>query len=106
MVGLGVARKRTKLALSAAELGRLHERIRAATDPRDKERLQVAQSTTCMRSLSRAAVVVRIACLIRASSGSLRLNFVRFLALRQLAHTHQILHGLSYRLLSGNGMRS
>ena len=36
-----MARRRTKLAMSAAELVRIKERIRAATDPRDKERLQV-----------------------------------------------------------------
>jgi transposase len=36
-----MARKRTKLAMSAAEAAQLKERIRLATDPRDKERLQV-----------------------------------------------------------------
>ena len=36
-----MARKRTKLTLSAEELGRLKQGIRAATDPRDKERMQV-----------------------------------------------------------------
>lgn len=36
-----MARKRTKLTMSAAEAAQLKERIRAATDPRDKERLQV-----------------------------------------------------------------
>src|SRR5258706_8515310 len=36
-----MARKRTKLAMSIAELVQLKERIRSATDPRDKERLQV-----------------------------------------------------------------
>jgi transposase len=36
-----MARKRTKLTMSAAEAARIKERIRFATDPRDKERLQV-----------------------------------------------------------------
>ena len=39
--GFGMARKRTKLTVSAAETARLKEQIRAATDSRDKERLQV-----------------------------------------------------------------
>src|ERR1017187_6188173 len=38
---LGMARKRTKLVMSAAEAAQFKEQIRAATDPRDKERLQV-----------------------------------------------------------------
>ncbi len=38
---LAMARKRTKLALSAAQAAELKTQIRAATDPRDKERLQV-----------------------------------------------------------------
>jgi len=42
----GMARKRTKLALSAAEAAQLKEQIRAATDPRDKERLQVVSWAT------------------------------------------------------------
>lgn len=36
-----MARKRTKLTMSAVEAGQLKEQIRSATDPRDKERLQV-----------------------------------------------------------------
>jgi transposase len=36
-----MARKRTKLAMSEAEAAQLKNQIRAATDPRDKERLQV-----------------------------------------------------------------
>jgi transposase len=36
-----MARKRTKLAMSEAEAAQLKSQIRAATDPRDKERLQV-----------------------------------------------------------------
>ena len=36
-----MSRRRTKLAMSAAEAAQLKDRIRAATDPRDKERLQV-----------------------------------------------------------------
>jgi transposase len=36
-----MARKRTKLTMSAAEAAQLKARIRTATDPRDKERLQV-----------------------------------------------------------------
>jgi transposase len=36
-----MARKRTKLTMSAVESVQLKERIRSATDPRDKERLQV-----------------------------------------------------------------
>ena len=36
-----MARKRTKLTLSPAESIALKHRIRSATDPRDKERLQV-----------------------------------------------------------------
>src|SRR5208283_3903817 len=36
-----MARKRTKLAMGAAEAAQLKDRIRSATDPRDKERLQV-----------------------------------------------------------------
>ena len=38
---LGMGRKRTKLAMSATDAAQLKEHIRAATDPRDKERLQV-----------------------------------------------------------------
>ena len=38
---LGMGRKRTKLAMSATDAAQLKEQIRAATDPRDKERLQV-----------------------------------------------------------------
>jgi hypothetical protein len=36
----GMSRRRTKLAMSAAEAAQLKERIRLASDPRDKERLQ------------------------------------------------------------------
>jgi transposase len=36
-----MSRRRTKLAMSEAEAAELKERIRSATDPRDKERLQV-----------------------------------------------------------------
>src|ERR1039458_7499062 len=36
-----MARKRTKLAMSATAAAQLKEQIRAATDPRDKERMQV-----------------------------------------------------------------
>ncbi len=36
-----MGRKRTKLTMSEGETAQLQERIRAATDPRDKERLQV-----------------------------------------------------------------
>src|ERR1035441_6931164 len=36
-----MARKRTKLAMSATAAAQLKEPIRAATDPRDKERMQV-----------------------------------------------------------------
>ena len=43
---LGMGRKRTKLTMSAGEMGRLKEQIRAATDPRDKERLQVVNWAT------------------------------------------------------------
>src|ERR1017187_83754 len=38
---LGMARKRTQLAMSATAAAQLKEQIRAATDPRDKERMQV-----------------------------------------------------------------
>ena len=41
-----MARKRTKLAVSAAQAAQLKAQIRAATDPRDKERLQVVQWAT------------------------------------------------------------
>ena len=41
-----MARKRTKLAVSAAETAQLKEQIRSATDPRDKERLQVVLWST------------------------------------------------------------
>src|ERR1017187_2950338 len=41
-----MARKRTKLAMTAAETAQLKEQIRAATDPRDKERLQVVSWAT------------------------------------------------------------
>ena len=41
-----MGRKRTKLTLSAVETARLKEQIRAATDPRDKERLQVVNWAT------------------------------------------------------------
>jgi transposase len=41
-----MARKRTKLTLSADEQARLKQQIRAATDPRDKERLQVVDWAT------------------------------------------------------------
>jgi hypothetical protein len=37
-----MARKRTKLTVSAAQAAQLKQQIRAATDSRDKERLQVA----------------------------------------------------------------
>jgi transposase len=36
-----MARKRTKLTMSALEMGQLKERLRSTTDPREKERLQV-----------------------------------------------------------------
>jgi hypothetical protein len=36
-----MARKRTKLTLSEAEAAQVKAQIRSATDPRDKERLQV-----------------------------------------------------------------
>jgi len=41
-----MARKRTKLVMSASEAVQLKEQIRAATDPRDKERLQVVSWAT------------------------------------------------------------
>src|ERR1039457_4241304 len=41
-----MARKRTKLVMPAAETARLKAQIRAATDPRDKERLQVVNWAT------------------------------------------------------------
>jgi transposase len=41
-----MGRKRTKLVMSAADAAQLKEQIRAATDPRDKERLQVVQWAT------------------------------------------------------------
>lgn len=41
-----MGRKRTKLAMSAAETAQLQEQIRVATDPRDKERLQVIRWAT------------------------------------------------------------
>lgn len=41
-----MARKRTKLVMSASEAAQLKGRIRAATDPRDKERLQVVSWAT------------------------------------------------------------
>lgn len=41
-----MGRKRTKLTLSVAATVRLKEQIRAATDPRDKERLQVVNWAT------------------------------------------------------------
>jgi transposase len=51
-----MARKRTKLAVSAAELVQLKERIRSATDPRDKERLQVVLwATSGQHSLEQLA---------------------------------------------------
>lgn len=37
----GMARRRTKLAMSEAQANQLKNQIRSATDPRDKERLQV-----------------------------------------------------------------
>src|SRR5690242_20262992 len=42
----GMARKRTKLVMSASEAVQLKEQIRAAMDPRDKERLQVVSWAT------------------------------------------------------------
>jgi transposase len=51
-----MARKRTKLAMSAAELAQLKERIRSATDLRDKERLQVVLwATSGQHSLDQLA---------------------------------------------------
>lgn len=44
--GLGVARRRTQLAMSAAERFQLKERIRSATDRRDLERLRVGFGAT------------------------------------------------------------
>lgn len=41
-----MARKRTKLAMSAAEAAQLKDQIRTATDARDKERLQVVSWAT------------------------------------------------------------
>lgn len=41
-----MGRKRTKLVMGAAETAQLKEHIRAATDPRDKERLQVVSWAT------------------------------------------------------------
>ena len=41
-----MGRKRTKLTMSAAETAQLKEQIRAATDPRDRERLQVVNWAT------------------------------------------------------------
>lgn len=41
-----MARKRTKLVLSAAQAAQLKAQVRAATDPRDKERLQVVLWST------------------------------------------------------------
>jgi transposase len=41
-----MARKRTKLAMPAAELAQLKDQIRTATDARDKERLQVVSWAT------------------------------------------------------------
>ena len=38
---LGMGRNRTKLVMSATDAAQLKDQIRAATDPRDKERLQV-----------------------------------------------------------------
>ena len=43
---MGMTRKRTKLAMSAAATAQLKDQIRAARDPRDKERLQVANWAT------------------------------------------------------------
>ena len=43
---MGMARKRTKLAMSAAATAQLKDQIRAARDPRDKERLQVVNWAT------------------------------------------------------------
>jgi transposase len=52
----GMARKRTKLAVSAAQAAQLKEQIRAAGDPRDKERLQVVQwATSGQHSLAELA---------------------------------------------------
>src|ERR1035441_7130425 len=42
----GMGRKRTKLTLSATETTQLKTQIRATTDPRDKERLQVVSWAT------------------------------------------------------------
>jgi transposase len=51
-----MARKRTKLTMSAAKVAELKARIRAATDPRDKERLQVVQwATSGQHSLAKLA---------------------------------------------------
>jgi transposase len=41
-----MARKRTKLVMTEAEVAQLKAQIRAATDPRDKERLQVVNWAT------------------------------------------------------------
>ncbi|MEK7681690.1 MAG: hypothetical protein AAB369_02545, partial [Chloroflexota bacterium] len=51
-----MARKRTQLTLSAEELARLTAECRAATEPRDKERLQVVLwSTSGQPSLAELA---------------------------------------------------
>ena len=51
-----MGRKRTKLTMSEAEKKRLTELIRAATDPRDKERLQVVNwATSGQHSLAERA---------------------------------------------------
>ena len=56
---LDMARKRTKLAVSAAQAAQLKEQIRAVTDPRDKERLQVVQwATSGQHSLAELAQLV------------------------------------------------
>ena len=56
---LGMARKRTKLAMSAAEAAQLKDQIRTATHARDKERLQVvsraASGQFTLASLARQA---------------------------------------------------
>ena len=53
-----MARKRTKLTLSAAQAAELKEQVRAATDPRDKERLQVVLwATSGQHSLAALAAL-------------------------------------------------
>lgn len=56
---MGMARKRTKLAMSEAEAAQLKNQIRSATDSRDKERLQVVLwATSGQHSLDELARLV------------------------------------------------